>query len=239
MLLHVSKQCRQLCPCKQSQRQQTIPAPTIIPVQTASGLHVTCCSFNARPTPCRRKLEEWSDGDSRELHLEVSPGEERTLEALVRFCYTKQIPFNRGGLLHREARGGGPYRKVGRTGRWAAQEDWPATGRWAAQGGCCTGRWAAQGGCCTERRAAQGATGGSAGARAVLGPALGTAWLHARQSHSRVAVQILARLWLGRLSKTAAQAQAEKGWQGSALCVASSAQGLHAKLHLQELSGPG
>lgn len=72
---------------------------------------------NAWPTPCRRKLEEWSDGDSRELHLEVTPGEERTLEALVRFCYTKQIPFNRGGLLHREAQGG----------RWTA--------RWAAQGG--------------------------------------------------------------------------------------------------------
>ena len=165
-LFHVPKRCT-----PPPLPMQTTPEPANIPVQTASGLHVKGCSNPARPTPCRRKLEEWSDGDSRELHLEVSPGEERTLEALVRFCYTKQIPFNRGGLLHREACGG------------------CCTGRWAAQGGCCmgtllhrevgcTGRWAAQGGCCTHRRAAQGATGGAAGARPVLDPILGS-WLAA------------------------------------------------------------
>lgn len=58
-------------------------------------LHVNSLTLAANSEVLRRKLEEWSDGDSRELHLEVTPGEERTLEALVRFCYTKQIPFNR------------------------------------------------------------------------------------------------------------------------------------------------
>ena len=175
MLFRVSKRCT-----PPALPVQSIPEPANIPVQTAPGLHANCCSTMAWPTPCRRKLEEWSDGDSRELHLEVSPGEERTLEALVRFCYTKQIPFNRGGLLHREAwggcctemhgeaaaQGGGLHREVGCPGRWAAQKGC-CIGRWASQEHCCTGtllhskvgctgRWAPHGRCCTGRWAAQG-----------------------------------------------------------------------------------
>ena len=144
MLLHVAEHCT-----PPALPTQTTPEPANTLVQMASGLHVDCCSTSPQPTSCRRKLEEWSDGDSRELHLEVSPGEERTLEALVRFCYTKQIPFNRGGLLHREAQGD------------------CCTGRWAKQGGELHREATAQdegqhrevgctGGCCKMRRAAQG-----------------------------------------------------------------------------------
>ena len=49
----------------------------------------------------RRKLEEWTKvGDPKELKLEVKQGEERYLEQIIHFCYSRQVTLTEGQPVH-------------------------------------------------------------------------------------------------------------------------------------------